>query len=244
MPETLRQEFDLTTAVGDIAAKMPASTRVFERWRIDYCCAGATALGEACARRGVDAAEVIKALEQLQDDEESPSFLEVPLSELSDYIIRKHHHYTREETELLVELSAKVRRVHGENHPEVIPVARIVAALQPELFHHMMKEEQILFPFVADMEEAAANGSSRSGGLTSIEDPIRMMMFEHDQASEMLQELRTATGDYHLPPDACMSFRALYQRLQDLERDIHQHIHLENNIYFPRALELERTVSV
>jgi regulator of cell morphogenesis and NO signaling len=243
MPEILEKEFGPMTAVGDIAAKLPASTRVFERWKIDYCCGGATALEEACARRGVDVAEVVRALEELQVDEETPGFLSMPLTELSEYIIRKHHYYTREETELLVELSAKVQRVHGENHPEVRTVARLVAALQPELFHHMMKEEQILFPFVADMEEAAAKGSARSSGLTTIEDPIRVMMFEHDQAAEMLQELRTATADYTLPPDACMSFRALYQRLQDLERDLHQHIHLENNIYFPRALELERTVS-
>ena len=235
-------DFDVTTAVGDIAAKMPSSTRIFQKFRIDYCCGGKMPLEDACARAGVGIDVLLEELEALQQTDEERNWSEAPLAELSAYIIEKHHIYTREETDALVVLANKVERVHGPNHPEVLEVATIVRALQPELHQHMMKEEQILFPFVSHLEQQLATGGSvPQPGFGTVQNPIRMMISEHDEAAEMLRRLREVTSDYTLPEGACMSFQALYFRLQELETDLHQHIHLENNVYFPRAVELEQS---
>ncbi len=235
-------EFDVTTPVGDIAAKMPSSTRIFQKFKIDYCCGGKMPLEDACSRAGVGIDVLLGELEELQKGPEERNWSEAPLNELSDYIVRKHHVYTREETEALVVLANKVERVHGPNHEEVIEVAAIVRELQTELYEHMMKEEQILFPFVSQLEHQISVGSAVSQpGFGTVQNPIRMMISEHDQAAEMLRRLREITSDYTLPEGACMSFQALYFRLQELEADLHQHIHLENNVYFPRAVELEQS---
>lgn len=237
---TVSSTFEVNTPVGEIAAQMPASTRVFQKLRIDYCCGGKLPLEEACTRAGVGIDVVLEALEELRNDATDQDWSTAPLSMLSDYIVRKHHEFTREETEALVVLANKVERVHGENHPEVIEVAFIVRTLQPELYEHMLKEEQILFPFVTELENAGTRNTPRAG-FGTVQNPIRMMMAEHDQAAEMLRRLRVVTSDYALPDGACMSFQALYFRLQELEADLHQHIHLENNVYFPRAIELEQS---
>ncbi|HUO83829.1 MAG TPA: iron-sulfur cluster repair di-iron protein [Thermoanaerobaculia bacterium] len=232
---------DPATPVGQIAAAAPATTRIFERWKIDYCCGGGLALEKACERAGAPLDQVLVALEEVLGVPGERNWSEAPLAELSAHIVETHHRYTREELELLSALSAKVEGVHGENHPEMREVARIVRQLHPELFQHMMKEEQILFPYVADLENAVKTGQKAPlPFFGTVENPIRMMIAEHDQAAEMLGQLRTATRNYDLPGDACNSYRALYHRLQELERDLHLHIHKENNIYFPRALDLEQ----
>ena len=234
-------QIDLRTPVGKFAADLPASTRIFERWKIDYCCGGGVALQDACIRAGAPVDMVVAEISRLAESPRAEDWASRKLSDLADYIVRTHHVYTREECQALVALSSKVEGVHGENHAELREIAAIVKQLHAELFNHMMKEEQILFPYVTSLEAETEGGvPAPQPFFGTVENPIRMMMFEHDQAAEMLRALRRLTGDYELPADACNSFRALYHRLQDLEADLHQHIHLENNIYFPRALDLEK----
>ncbi len=232
---------DMSRPVGEIAIEFPASTRIFEKWKIDFCCGGASPLVEACEKAGAPVEEVVRSIEELRADPEQKDWTRESLTDLHDYIIATHHNYTREEITALDQLADKVSRVHGENHPETRGVAEIVGQMHPELFQHMMKEEQLIFPYVAELEESIATGQPQATPFFgTVENPVRMMMAEHDQVGEMLVELRRVTRDYNLPDDACGSYQALYGRLQDLEADLHQHIHLENNIYFPRAIELEK----
>ena len=233
---------DPRRTVGEIAAAMPSTTRVFERFKIDFCCGGGSALEDACLRAGAPLDEVVAEISQLAESpREEVDWRSRSLTALTEHIMSKHHAYTREECQALVALATKVAGVHGENHPELVDVSAITQQMHAELSQHMMKEEQILFPFVTQLETQVAGGASAPQPFFgTVENPIRMMMLEHDQAADMLRRLRSLTKDYELPEDACNSFRALYHRLQDLEADLHQHIHLENNIYFPRALELER----
>jgi len=133
-----------------------------------------------------------------------------------------------------------VRSVHGARHPEVAQIEPIFAAIDQEMTHHMMKEEQILFPYIMAMENATnQNRPVPFAPFGTVNNPIRMMMREHDTAGDILRELRAITSDYNVPADACMSYKTLYQALENFEQDLHQHIHLENNILFPKALDLE-----
>ncbi|MDX1584472.1 MAG: DUF542 domain-containing protein, partial [Thermoanaerobaculia bacterium] len=206
MTEAVATTFEVTTPVREIATAMPATTRVFQKFRIDYCCGGAATLEQACSSAGVSIDEVLEAIEALRAKPQDVDWTRASMTELADYIVRKHHVYTRDETEALVMLANKVERVHGSNHPEVIDVAEIVNALRSELLEHMMKEEQILFPFVSRLEQQlSAGGPATQAPFGTVQNPIRMMMFEHDHAADMLRTLRRKTDDYRLPDDACMS---------------------------------------
>jgi regulator of cell morphogenesis and NO signaling len=224
-----------TKTIGELALELPNAISVMERWQIDYCCHGKRSIADACRAAGITAGELLTALGQRRDPVAS-DWLTAPLSELQAYIIETHHLYTRDAIETIALLADKVARRHGPGHPEVLEVQQLVGALANDLIPHMMKEERILFPYVEGLENGGAEGSC----FGTIANPLRQMMMEHESVGDLLIKLRRATAHYRLPDDACLSFRALYERLEDLERDLHQHIHLENNIHFPRALELER----
>ena len=227
--------------VKDAATSIPDSTRIFEKLKIDYCCGGNAPLGEACAKVGVEFEEVKRMLEQAQaTDDRTIDFQTVTLSNLTQYIVDKHHVFTRDEIARLQALFTKVVSVHGENHPELIAAYELLQRLSTDLTTHMFKEEQILFPHIRNMEQAAVHKAPAPFAVFgTVNNPVRMMMMEHDIAGEILRDLREVTKDYALPSDACISFQTLYQALENFERDLHQHIHLENNILFPRAIELE-----
>ena len=157
-----------------------------------------------------------------------------------DHINSTHHVFVREECPRIEALAAKVVGVHGQRHPELLQVQEIFSELSGELSVHLMKEEQILFPYVIRMEESALSGETVPPAMFgTVMNPVRMMMQEHDGAGDALRRLRAMTSDYSAPDDACVSFRTLYQALRDFEADLHQHIHLENNILFPRAVTME-----
>ena len=226
--------------VGELVLENPAAARVFEKFGVDYCCGGGTSLSEACRRANIRLEEVIPALEKLESAPVERDWQSAPLSELAQYIVDQHHTFTREELKRLEPLIAKVVGVHSKNHPELIRVQSLCRELSSELPMHMMKEEQILFPYIAEMEAAV----TRKRGLPSamfgtVQNPVRMMMMEHDSAGHSLHQMREATNGYALPADACTSYRVLYEALQAFEADLHQHIHLENNILFPRAVKME-----
>jgi len=205
--------------VREIVLENPAATRVFEKLGIDYCCGGQKSLEQACAGANVSIEQVLNALEQ---GDATAALIErdwstVPLDELVDHIIKKHHTYVRSEVPRLQALIAKVVGVHGTNHPELASVQSAFAELANELGAHLMKEEQILFPYLKQMGNGKGCGPSCFG---SVQNPIRVMMMEHDGAGEKLREIRQATNNYALPADACVSYGTLFSALQEYEQDL------------------------
>jgi regulator of cell morphogenesis and NO signaling len=167
-------------------------------------------------------------------------FQRLSLPELVTHIVDKHHVFTKEEIVRLDSLMKKVVAAHGDNHPELHKVGELLGRLCADLMPHMFKEEQILFPYISALVNAAAkNQAAPFAPFGTVNNPVRMMMMEHDTAGQMLRELRIVTSGYSVPADGCISYRTLYEALAGFEKDLHQHIHLENNILFPRAIELE-----
>jgi len=246
LPETSassrKETMTLTTAktVREFAVEIPNATRVFEKLGIDYCCGGDRPLEEACATAQVAVGDVVRALEQSTGksaSEETRDWNAAPLGELVDHIVAKHHTYVKAEAPRLQALMTKVVRVHGKNHPELEQVQTAFCELAGELGGHLMKEEQVLFPYIKQMAGSTGCGPSCFG---TVQNPIHVMMLEHDSAGEKLREMREATNNYELPQDACVSYTTLFAALVEFEQDLHRHIHLENNILFPRAVALER----
>jgi len=230
--------------VREVAIELPQSTRLFETLKLDYCCGGNRPLTEACASIGIEVGEVMGMLESVSQSEPQGNgavdFQKLPLSELIAHILDTHHVFTKQEMTRLELLSKKVISAHGENHPELHKVGALFETLCADLKPHMFKEEQILFPYISALASASLeNSAAPFAPFGTVNNPIRMMMMEHDAAGEILRELRTVTSDYRTPSDGCISYHTLYEALEAFEKDLHQHIHLENNILFPRAIELE-----
>lgn len=230
--------------VREVAVELPQSTRLFERLKIDYCCGGNRPLTEACASIGVEVGEVMGMLKAVSQSEPHGSgavdFQKLPLSELIAHILDTHHVFTKQEMTRLESLTKKVISAHGENHPELHRVGVLFDTMCADLKPHMFKEEQILFPYLLALAGASLeNSAAPFAPFGTVNNPIRMMMREHDTVGEILLELRTLTSEYRTPADGCISYRTLYEALEAFEKDLHQHIHLENNILFPRAIELE-----
>jgi regulator of cell morphogenesis and NO signaling len=227
-------------AVRELASATPGAARVFERFGIDYCCGGERSLAQACSAANVNLEEVAEALEKPQTQSGDRDWQKATLAELAKHIVTKHHEYVRQEIQRLIPLSARVAGVHGKNHPELGKIQSSFHALADELTMHLMKEEHLLFPYIEQLELAGSSGNRLAAPMFgTVKNPVRMMMMEHDSAGELLRKMRRVTNDYRPPEDACMSFQMLYRALQEFETDLHQHIHLENNILFPRAIELE-----
>ena len=233
---------DPMKSVREVAVSLPNATRVFEKTKIDYCCGGDQLLGTACAKAGVD----LQTLEQMLETSVAPGvnvtadFQHLTVAELVQYILDKHHVYTREAMERLDSLVQKVVKAHGENHSELLDIRDLTQQLFAELKGHMFKEERILFPFIVELEQAVLQRRPAPfGPFGTVNNPIRMMKFEHDHAGEILRELRLLSRDYSAPADACLSYQTLYEALEAFEQDLHQHIHLENNLLFPQAENLE-----
>jgi regulator of cell morphogenesis and NO signaling len=235
--------FETTKTVREYALEIPAATRIFEKLGIDYCCGGGKSLADACAKAGVAVEEVLGSLQtnarsdgNFVDEEWHTS----SQAELIKHIVEKHHRFTREELERIGALLAKVCGVHGQNHPELFEIQHQFGQLRGELEPHMLKEESVLFPYIVRMEEAAvANQPLPRPAFGTVRNPVRVMMAEHDAAGYVLARMREASFDYAVPPDGCISYKTLYGALTAFEVDLHQHIHLENNILFPRAAELK-----
>lgn len=233
-----------STTVRELAVCEPGATRIFEKLKIDYCCGGRQTLEAACANAGVKAEDVWQLLEEARTAQSAGSetidFQTASLAELVTYILNKHHVFTKEEMARLEALAWKVYSVHGANHPELLKVKTLFQSLCEDLKPHMFKEEQILFPYIIRLEMTVnSKQTPMRPPFGTVQNPVRMMMFEHDTAGDLLRVLRKVTSDYKTPADACISYKTLYQALEAFEQDLHQHIHLENNILFPRAIEME-----
>jgi regulator of cell morphogenesis and NO signaling len=210
---------DLGRTLGDLVAERPARARVLERAGIDYCCHGQRPLRDAAVEAGLDPHAVAAALAVVTDTE-GVEIDRLDPAELVDHIVDTHHSYLHEELPLLEALATKVRDVHGQRHPELVEVARLVREIRADLEPHLAQEEQVVFPAIR-------------AGSSAIADPVQVLLAEHDRAGELLAELRAAAQDYAVPADGCASYTLLYDRLAHLEADTHRHIHLENNVLFP-----------
>ncbi|MGA9120119.1 MAG: iron-sulfur cluster repair di-iron protein [Bacteroidota bacterium] len=215
---------------------------VFEKYSIDFCCHGNVALSQACETRGVAVETVADEIASVVSTE---GLAGVPyeswgLDQLIDHIVSRHHAFVRRMIPIITKHTQKVAEVHGARHPEVVGIAGRFQLIAGELTNHMMKEERILFPTIKQAE-LARQGKSHyvAPAFGTLANPIRMMESEHDAAGDGLYEIRSASGNYVPPEDACTTYRVSYQELEAFERDLHQHVHLENNILFPKALELE-----
>lgn len=238
---------NLDKTVRDVALEVPQATRVFEKLRIDYCCGGQRLLGEACVAASVDPAaleSMIREAQQTARQHDGFDLQRRSLSELIDYILDTHHVFTRSESTRLQALIKKVVTAHGANHPELREIRTTFKSLADDLVTHMLKEERMLFPYIKALEAATRKSNLRPfAPFGTVVNPVRMMMLEHDTAGDLLRWLRSLSSDYTVPPDACLSFQTLYQALENFEHDLHQHIHLENNLLFPRAVELESSLT-
>jgi regulator of cell morphogenesis and NO signaling len=230
------------TRIADIAAQNPATIRIFQQLGIDFCCGGKRPLAEACRERQITFAELTSALASA----ETGSSAEIPgadarLAELIRFIVDRYHADLRVELPRLAQMATKVDDVHGAKHPGTFPeLVQVFAGLRSELETHMMKEERVLFPYVERLEALADDdGTLAASPFGSIQAPIGMMEHEHDDAARALARLRQLTNGYTPPADACNTFRGLYHGLAELEKALHEHIHLENNVVFPRATRLE-----
>ena len=228
--------------VSEVARSFPASIPVFQEYGIDFCCGGAKRLGEACRDKGVSVGAFLAAVEKAQQSlapSKAGDWSGTTVTELIDHILSKHHSYLWAELPRLSEMLAKVIAVHGNRHSESLhALDKIYARLKRELEDHMWKEENVLFPLIKRMDQARNGGEGRAPG-PSASDIIQVMEFEHASAGNALKQMRQVTADYEAPHDACNTYRALFAGFEVLESDLHEHIHLENNILFPRTLELE-----
>ncbi len=233
----------LGTTLADLVTERPARLRVFERFRLDYCCGGHVKLERACASKGIAVQEVTAALAELDATpriHEERDWAKAGLAELADHIEQTHHAYLRDELPRIAGLTEKVRAAHGSEHPEAIEVAEVFAGLKAEIESHMWKEENILFPIVRELETATAMPSFHCD---TVANPIRVMELEHESAGQALARLHAATKGYSTPDDVCSTYRALMDALATLEQDLHAHIHKENYILFPRAKKRENELA-
>ncbi len=228
--------------VRELALEIPNATRVFEKLGIDYCCGGTRSLEDACRAANLSVDQVLESLEHASQPvpDVQRDWQGGMLADLMDYIKKTHHKYTRDEIGRLQPLLDRVCAVHGENHPELLVIRTVFQGLAAELTAHLMKEEMILFPYIVRLEEASLeHEAAPPAPFGTVQNPVHAMMQEHDSAGEALRKMKASSHDYLIPADGCFSYGTLYQALAAFESDLHQHIHLENNILFPRAVEME-----
>lgn len=234
--------FKRTTRVADIAAANPGARKVLEEAAVDYCCGGARSLQEACMHAGVSAEEILRRFpSNLQPvSPEEANWASAHLADLIRHIVEKHHSYVRGAVPRVSALLAKVKEQHGENHPELAGIEKEFLGLGQEMYAHMQKEEQILFPYIEKLERAEEGKEELEPPFfQTVRNPVHMMMAEHDSAGQALKVMRRLSAGYQTPAEACESYREAYRALEEFETDMHTHVHLENNILFPRAVELE-----
>ena len=232
---------DPGTPLGLLVAERPARARVFESLGLDYCCGGARPLVDACVASGLALESVLEQLDRTDRSAQASHEIDwriAPLSALTAHILDTHHVFLRRELPRLAAVLEKVTEVHGQNHAELFKLQRVLSGLTDEMYAHMSKEENVLFPMIARFEAGNDAAAAHCGSFVN---PIRVMLMEHDAAAEALHALRRLSGGFAPPADACASYSSLLGGLHDLERDTHQHIHLENNILFPRVVDAEKS---
>jgi len=231
-----------TQTVREIAQTQPTSIRVFEKFGIEYCCGGRKPLAEACAAKDIDVDTVIAALEAAARNENAGAkdWTKESLANLTKHIVATHHAYCKEELPRLSGLAAKVTNVHGGTNPELGMIQTKLAELADELTDHLAEEEVVVFPMIVKLEGTKTNSRRDvAQSQISIGNPVSLLIEEHDNAGVLLAEIRSLSRNFTAPEYACTTYHAFFAGLRDFEHDLHRHVHLENNILFPRAIELE-----
>lgn len=229
--------------LGEIAAKDLRKAEIFRKYGLDFCCGGKKTVKQACAEKGIDVAVIEQELQYARN---APAARSLPYNEwnpvfLADYIVNMHHAYIRKTLPDLKEYAFRVASVHGQAHQELWRIAGLIEEMNDELNSHMIKEESILFPYIRQLVQALnKNEKLHDAQFKTVQNPIDMMETEHESVAKNLEEIRMLSDNYTLPEDACASYRLLFTTLKDFESDLFVHVHLENNILFPKALKVEK----
>ena len=216
---------------------------IFEKYHLDFCCKGKRSLEQACTEQQLSVSEVTEDLENIfaKDNNSTVDFEKMNLTQLADYIVQTHHAYVKNEMPQIYAYLDKVSSKHGERHPELYKIFQIFTAVKEEMDGHMKKEELILFPRIKELQKLADNENANLQlNITYLQSPITVMEQEHDHAGSLLNDIRILSNDYTPPQDACTTYRLSFAALKAFELDLHQHVHLENNILFPKAIEIFR----
>lgn len=231
----------MTKSLAQIVNNNHRAASVFEKYQLDFCCKGKRSLEEACDEKEIKIEEVLADLEKEASANDSPSavnFDMMSLSQLSEYIVMTHHQFVKREMPVIFSYLEKVAFKHGGRHPEMIKVLQLFTALKEEMEQHMQKEEMVLFPRIKEIEKIVNEGKEIIINSTYLLSPVKMMEQEHDHAGSMLAEIRLLTDNFTPPADACTTYRLSFTALEAFELDLHRHVHLENYVLFPKAMQL------
>ena len=229
--------------IGEYVAKDFRTAAIFSKYGIDFCCRGNRTIEEATEKKDTDTKVIMEQINAVlaTNNNNTIDFNSWPIDLLVDYIEKTHHRYVEEKTQVLLPFLNKLCKVHGANHPELFEINELFIGCSGELAQHMKKEELILFPFIKKMVKATLSDELiTQPHFGTVENPIAIMMHEHDAEGERFRKIDQLTNNYTPGPDACNTYRVPYAMLQEFEQDLHKHIHLENNILFPKAAKLER----
>ncbi|MDO5615789.1 MAG: iron-sulfur cluster repair di-iron protein [Cruoricaptor ignavus] len=232
----------LEKTIGEIVAEDFRAAAVFKKYNIDFCCKGNRSIEDACESKKINPQDIYNALDNLQDtNAENIDYNAWPLDLLADYVEKVHHRYVEEKTPILLQFLNKVSRVHGDRHPELLEIYELFEASSHDLAAHLKKEELVLFPFIRKMINAEReNLPLENAHFGTVENPVEMMKHEHSVEGERFAKIAELTNNYQFPEDACSTYQVTFKMLEDFENDLHKHIHIENNILFPKAIELEK----
>lgn len=228
--------------VAEVVVNNIKAAHIFKKYGIDFCCGGGITLEKACKKNKADYDALKAEIEALDSNvSKSYNYDKWELDFLIDHIVNIHHAYVEESIPILLQYANKVAKVHGHHYAEVVKINSLVEEVVKELAAHMKKEELILFPYIKQQVKALKEGvKPPTPHFGSVNNPINMMLDEHESAGDILKEIANLSNNYTPPEEACNTFRALYSKLEEFEQDLHQHIHLENNILFPKAIQLEQ----
>jgi regulator of cell morphogenesis and NO signaling len=221
--------------IGEVVAQDYKTAVVFKSHNIDFCCNGNRTISDAAEKKKIDVRVLMDELNNIPNstNESGIDFNSWPVDLLADYIQRIHHTYVNEKLPVLIQLLDKLRKVHGGNHPELYRIYDLFEGAALDLTQHMKKEEMILFPYAREV------GKSKKGEnqvFASVENPVNVMMHEHENEGDRFREIRDLTNQYTPPADGCTTYRVAFSLLEEFEDDLHKHIHLENNILFPKLV--------
>ena len=237
-------ETNHNTTIGEIVASDFRTAAVFSKHGIDFCCKGQRSISEVCEKNNLNPNSLTQELNEVMNNKggESIDYKSWPLDLLADYVEKKHHRYVEEKTPTLIQFLNKLCKVHGGTHPELFEITELFTGSAQDLAAHMKKEELILFPFIRKMAEAKAqNRDIATPHFGTVENPVEMMKHEHEVEGDRFRQIAALTDNYTPPADACNTYKVTFAMLEEFEKDLHTHIHIENNIMFPRAIELEKT---
>jgi regulator of cell morphogenesis and NO signaling len=229
----------MTKSLAQIVNDNHKAASIFEKYELDFCCKGKRSLEQACMEKSLPVEKLLSELQAINNTCEIPvAYDKMTLTQLADYIVSKHHAYVRAEMPQIFSYLQRVATKHGDRHPEMRKVFELFSTIKSEMEEHMDKEELVLFPRIEAAEEGLREKSAPNMNVAYVQNPIHVMEAEHEKAGELLAEIRELTSNYTPPSDACTTYRLSFSALKAFESDLHQHVHLENNILFPKAIEL------